>query len=96
MFWGHRTGETDFANSTRLIEAIIDILLGYTSEFPESLRKNFIMESVKLVQSEKKYNEPPCTHHIASEVVFLYASIYLLSLTSEFLKLTPVTISFYL
>ena len=39
MFWGHRTGETDFANSTRLIEAAVDTLSGYTSEFSESLIK---------------------------------------------------------
>lgn len=50
MFWGHRTRESDFANSTGLIEAAVDTLLGYTSEFSESLRKMFIMENVKLVQ----------------------------------------------
>ena len=50
MFWGQRTGETDFANSTRLLEAAVDTFSGYTSEFSESLRKTFIMESVKLVQ----------------------------------------------
>ena len=50
MFWAHRTRESDFANSTRLIEAAVDTLLGYTSEFSESLRKMFIMENVKLAQ----------------------------------------------
>ena len=57
MFWAHRTRESDFANSTRLIEAAVDTLLGYTSEFSESLRKMFIMENVKLVQKLKIYNE---------------------------------------
>lgn len=40
VFWGHRNGETYFAYSTWWIKAGIDVLLGYTSEFSESL-KNF-------------------------------------------------------